>query len=420
MKKRLLILGANRIEIDIVHTARDMGIETFVTDNHTDWSLAPAKKEADHGWDISWADEDKLAEKCREHHIDGILAGFSEARIIAARRLADRLGKPFYATIEQIEVMSNKSIFKSKCKQNNISVPRAYESDIEHINFPVIVKPVDNGGSRGISICHNFIELQEAVKKAKEVSQTNDCIIEEYLLGDEVMIYYTIADGEVFLSAMCDRYMERFHINITQLPVGYYFPSKHLDAYEKDHNQMMIKFIKELKIQNGLLAFQAFFVDHRFFPFDPTYRLDGTKEYHFTEIMSNTNVLRMLINHSLTNSMGNLDYLRSHENPRFSQPCFELPILLKNGIITSIINMDFVRGIKEVVYIDIKHEIGDRLIEIAHFNQMLCRIHIVASSNEELIDVISAIQDKLIVYDENHVVMNIGSFDSNLLKKGKV
>ena len=76
--KRLLILGAYRTEIEIINEAKKLGVYTIVTDNHTDWSLAPAKALADEAYDISWTDYDALEKICRERNVDGCLAGYSE------------------------------------------------------------------------------------------------------------------------------------------------------------------------------------------------------------------------------------------------------------------------------------------------------------------------------------------------------
>ena len=60
MKKIILILGGDYLEIEIVKRAKSLGYYTIVTDNHYDWMLSPAKQMADEGWNISWSDIDAL------------------------------------------------------------------------------------------------------------------------------------------------------------------------------------------------------------------------------------------------------------------------------------------------------------------------------------------------------------------------
>lgn len=95
--KKLLILGAYQSEMDIVKVARKMGVYTITTDNHTNWDEAPAKKISDEAWNISWSDMDTLAEMCRLHHVDGVMAGFSERRVGFGAELSEKINTPFYA-----------------------------------------------------------------------------------------------------------------------------------------------------------------------------------------------------------------------------------------------------------------------------------------------------------------------------------
>ena len=96
--KKLLILGAGATEVTLVKRAQQLGIHTIVTDYHTDYSLSPAKKVADEAWNISWADLDMLERLCREHHVDGVTAGFSEFRVDNMIKLCQRLDFPCYIT----------------------------------------------------------------------------------------------------------------------------------------------------------------------------------------------------------------------------------------------------------------------------------------------------------------------------------
>ena len=95
--KKLLVLGAYASETDIVNAARKMGVYTITTDNHTNWDDAPAKKVSDEAWNISYMDIDALAEKCRESHVDGVMAGVGGLRVRSALALSEKLDTPFYA-----------------------------------------------------------------------------------------------------------------------------------------------------------------------------------------------------------------------------------------------------------------------------------------------------------------------------------
>ena len=90
--KKLLILGTTATETEIVNEAKKLGVYTIVTDNHTDWSLAPAKYAADEAFDISWSDMDALEKICRDRNVDGCLAGSSERRVEGGTALCKGMG----------------------------------------------------------------------------------------------------------------------------------------------------------------------------------------------------------------------------------------------------------------------------------------------------------------------------------------
>ena len=106
--KKLLILGATAGEISLVKRAQKYGIYVIVTDNHTDYTLAPAKNVADEAWDISWSDIDTLEKLSRESGVDGILAGYSEFRVENMIKLCERLNFPCYINNEQLEITRDK------------------------------------------------------------------------------------------------------------------------------------------------------------------------------------------------------------------------------------------------------------------------------------------------------------------------
>lgn len=382
--KKLLILGAYRTEAEIVRCARAMGARAIVTDNHEDWSLAPAKHVADEAWDVSWSDIGALRRKCIDEGVDGVIAGFSERRVSCASELCSALGLPFYADGADTRTIFDKSLFRRACASSGIDVPRCYGEEDRNIRFPVIVKPVDNGGSRGVSICWDVRELEKGVALARKNSDSGEVVIEEYIVADEVMTYYVVHNGVATISAMCDRYMRSFDPQITQLPVGYRFPSRHLDFFMEKHNERFRNLIRSLGVSNGLIAFQSFVKDGRVMPFDPTFRLDGTMAYRATEKINGSNVLEMLIRHSLTGSMGDDASIEARETPRFSVLAFELPVLLGKGMIARVSGLDEAREADGVYFVHEKVSAGDVMERPADFSQMLCRIQLVAEDEEDL------------------------------------
>lgn len=412
--KKLLILGAYSTEIEIVNAAKEMGVYTITTDSHENWSDAPAKYVSDDAINISWSDIDSLKQYCEQNGVDGVLSGFSEKRVLQCELLCQTLGKPFYADGAHLDTILDKIRFKQACEDACIVVPKRYTTEDE-INFPVIVKPADNGGSRGITICYDAEQLQSAYEKAMAFSDNKTVVIEEYIIADDVMVFFNVHNGVADLSAMCDRIMCRFDERITQLPVGYMYPSKHLDTFVNYNLKKFQKLIGNLGIRNGLIAFQSFVRGNDVIPFDPTFRLDGTTSYHITEKCTGMNSLKMLITYSLSGKMGNDETIHSRENPYFKKCCFQLPILLKKGTIEAIEGLEAIRQMDDVILVRQSHFVGDVLDKKADFSQMLCRVHLVADTLAEIKSDIQRIFEYVRVFDKDHGDMILYRFDPEAL-----
>ena len=174
--KRLLILGASFMEIEIVKEAQRKGIYTIVTDNNKDRLLSPAKNVADEVWDVSWSDIETLKKLSIEHDVNGVMAGFSEKRVICAQKLCEQLNLPFYAENSDLDIITDKVKFKQACIKSNVKIPKEYKIG-DNIEFPVIIKPVDNGGGRGITVCDKVEEFNDAYDLAVSYSDSKEAVI---------------------------------------------------------------------------------------------------------------------------------------------------------------------------------------------------------------------------------------------------
>lgn len=414
--KRLLILGASFMEIEIVKEAQRKEIYTIVTDNNKDRLLSPAKNVADEVWDVSWSDIETLKKLSIEHDVNGVMAGFSEKRVICAQKLCEQLNLPFYAENSDLDIITDKVKFKQACIKSNVKIPKEYKIG-DNIEFPVIIKPVDNGGGRGITVCDKVEEFNDAYDLAVSYSDSKEAVIEEYIVADETMSYFVVADGNIHLSAMCDRYMYYFGEGMAQLPIGYIYPSTHLNLLLKQENlNPFCELIHNLNIKNGLIAFQSFVRDNDIIPFDPTFRLDGTMTYHITEAINNVNVLSMLIDYSMDGSMGDDVH---KETPNFNKNAFQLPILLTKGTISKISGVDKISSLENVVHFYVQKTVDDTMEKMADFSQIFGRVHITVSSYEQLVKDIEFIYETIDVRDENDNDMVIRIVKDDLLKKLK-
>ena len=168
MKHRLLILGTLGEFVQLVCKAREKGYYTIVCDGYPD---GPAREFADEAYQIPVTDTEKIAELCREKEIDGIITSFSDLLLECMVKIADRAGLPCYLKPEQLPWYRDKSRTRELLQELGLptpgfqKIPTAVLKDpdrklrlkelLKGLRYPVVSKPLDKYGSRGIYISEN-------------------------------------------------------------------------------------------------------------------------------------------------------------------------------------------------------------------------------------------------------------------------
>lgn len=185
---KIVIIGANDFQNPLILKAKEMGLETHVFA----WKEnAIGEKTADYFYPISIVEKDKILDVCKEIKPIAVTTIASDLANITVQYVAEKLGLPCNS-FDTIQKTTNKFKMRTALSDVNISCPKfvqiTQESDLDKVtnfNFPVIVKPSDRSGSRGINKIIKFENLKNAVKEAIEYSFEKKAIIEEYIEGEE-------------------------------------------------------------------------------------------------------------------------------------------------------------------------------------------------------------------------------------------
>lgn len=413
--KKLLIMGANPETVSLIKKAKEMGIYTIVTDNNPN---AFAKKFADQPENVDAIDVDGLVKLATKEKVDGVVVGVAESLLPSYCEVCNRLNVPCYSTPDKFSIMVRKDYFKEQCHKYGVPTIREYsieEKDI--ISYPVIVKPVDSCSSKGIRVCHNEKELQEAVDYALQFSTCQQYLIEEYMTGDEVISYYVMQNGTPIFVGMCDRYTYREREDLVQLPISYIFPSRYIDSYMEHSDEAIKKMIKGLGLNNGSIFFQCFVdTDGIVRTYEPGYRLNGAQEHIIISKVSGIDAKELYINLALNGEATKAD-LETLSNPKPSQISCKLSPLVKTGRIKKIIGLDKIKTLPDVVSVNPSYEDGDLVNGEGTLKQIVCRFFIVSKTKEDLIDTIDKIYSLFSVKDIDGNEMLIGKFNTLLIKE---
>jgi NAD(P)-dependent dehydrogenase (short-subunit alcohol dehydrogenase family)/biotin carboxylase len=415
--KRLLILGGNPETIPLVKKANEMGVITIVTSLR---SSDKAKEYAKLSFDVDGLDIDGLVNLALQQKIDGVLVGVADILVPSYYEVCNRLNLPCYVTDRITDVFSYKDKFKETCESYGIHGIPEYKldsnlnpEDIDRIVFPVMVKPVDNGGGVGMTLCYNKNQLPEAVNKALKASKSKRFIVEKYMDCDDMGIYYTFKDGYCSASAIYDRYTTSEQPGLSKVCLGGIYPSKHINEYYTFMHNNAIRMFKDLGITDGILMLSAFYENGVFYVYDTGFRLQGEAPDILIKEINKFDQIEMLIEFALTGNQGNIE-LSDEDDAYFGgKYAATLWLLLKAGEIAKIDGIDEMENDPDVIVSNQRLFVGDIVHPdwIGTEKQVLSRIYLVSKSIFDLANKLKYYQNNINVYDKNGNNMLLKGFD---------
>ncbi|MGB0883498.1 MAG: ATP-grasp domain-containing protein [Flavobacteriales bacterium] len=206
--KKIAILGASYLQQPLVEKAKEMGVEThcFAWDNEQ----AVCKGIADYFYPISVLDKELILEKCVELNIDGITTISTDICMPSIAYVADKMNL-ISNTIESGLKSTNKFLMRSCFERNGISVPKyatleSLDLDaIRNFNYPIILKPTDRSGSKGITKVDNKNGVKSAFSDAINESIEKKAIVEEFIEGKEISVECISWEGKHQLITITDK-----------------------------------------------------------------------------------------------------------------------------------------------------------------------------------------------------------------------
>ncbi len=413
--KRLLILGGMRLSCEIVKMARNMGIVTLVADYNRPED-SPGKRIADEAVDLNIKDVDSVAAYIRSNRIDGVMVGFNDMLLPYYAEICERSGLPCYGTKEQFETLTDKKKYKDLCRKFNIPCVPEYELDSPDIVYPVLVKPTDNSGARGLTICRCRRQLEQVISIARRYSKQEKILIEEYMDTPETTVFWIFQDGNYYLSGFSNRHVKQNQgPDVLPLPVGYTFPSVFLPKYRAEVEENCKSMFRYLGIRNGMLFMQCKVAEGTSYLHDIGFRLSGSLEYKLIRQVSGYDPLEMLIRFALTGKMSE-DDLSKKAVPEYSAYPYNVSCLCAPGKIRSFIGLDRVRDLPGVIDVVPAYEPGEVITErmLGQLSQIAVRVLGVAERKEEVFPAMRRVHDFLRIICEDgrdHLLPGIESYD---------
>lgn len=257
--KKILLLGGSAQQLVAIQAAKDLGYYTVVCDYLPD---NPGQYIADKYYGASTTDVEAVYNIAKEEQVDGILAYASDPAALPAAIVAERLGLPTNPS-KSVEVLGLKYSWRKFLQENGFACPKVYSfhpsSSIDeikqgasHLSFPVVVKPTDSSGSKGVTMLNDWVGIAEAIAWADSYSRNKVLLVEEYIqrgfpsvIGGDIFVW----DGKIVLygEMECLRDNERSPL----IPIGKKKPLKISDIQKKRMHDELQRIVTSLDIRFG-------------------------------------------------------------------------------------------------------------------------------------------------------------------------
>lgn len=277
-QKKILLLGGSAQQVIAIKTAKKLGYYTVLCDYLPD---NPGQYVADKYYNESTTDIEAVYKIAKEEQVDGILAYASDPAALSGAIVAERLGLPTNPA-KSVEVLGLKYPWRQFLHENGFACPKFYSfhpntplheiiEATKTFTFPVIVKPTDSSGSKGVTKLENWEELENAIAWADSYSRNKVLLVEEYIqrgfpsvIGGDIFVW----DGKVVLygEMACIRDL----VNSPLIPIGEKKPSGLNKKQEQNVYKELQRIVSALNIQFGELNIEII--------------LDKNDNVHFLEL----------------------------------------------------------------------------------------------------------------------------------------
>jgi len=376
-KKSVLIFGVGPLQKSIINRAKQMGLYTIGIDPASD---ATCKDDVDAFEVVGGQDFEGTCAVVEKYGIDAIVTAATDKPLVMMACIAEKYGFPFYS-VETAEWSTDK--FKMKSRFELGGVPHAQGrliskvEEAEGLVFPVIVKPRDNSGSRGVKLCRDKNELQTNIDEALENSKLDTVLAEEFIEGLEYSIESLHHDGKSEVIQFTEKKTTEFPYNVE---LGHIQPAKISEENKQKIREIVEKIGKALNFVNCPSHTELKINERGLFVIETSPRLGG--DYitsTLTPLSTGVNLEDELLKIALGETINPQPKEVQYSGVRF--------FAFKEGsVIKHVPNKDFVKGWPHVVDFSFNLQKGEKVHQITSSLNRYGHITLVAGNRESIDD----------------------------------
>ena len=258
MKKKLMLLGGISYLLPVIKTAHELGCHVITADYLPD---NIAHKFSDEYINVSIIDKEAVLKAAKERKIDGIMSFGVDPGVVSAAYVAEQLGLPFQCSYEAACILQDKSKFRKFLAENGFNCPKAkgYDNiedalnDADSFSWPVIVKPVDSAGSKGVTKVEKKELFKKAIEYALSESHCGSFIVEDFLEKDGYSVGSEsfVVDGKLLYNGFYDQFFDNEAIN-PYTPSAECWPSVMDEVHQGEIKSELQRLFTLLEVKTGI------------------------------------------------------------------------------------------------------------------------------------------------------------------------
>ncbi|MBF9014246.1 MULTISPECIES: ATP-grasp domain-containing protein [unclassified Oceanispirochaeta] len=291
------VLGGGPAQLNLIRLLKDRGHKVAVSDMNPD---SPGLALADFPSPASSFDPAAVAEAARTASSDCLLTLGTDQPVLTAALVSEELDLPYFLSSAQARLVTNKKDMKQMFLSEGIPTapfrlisPDFKDEELEDLNFPLVIKPLDSQGQRGVLKVRNTAEIRDHMQEVLGYSRECEILAEEYYPSEEITLSGWVYKGNLHIFSITDR------VTIENDPyMGVCISHRYPSVFHQDWDELESlsrKICHTVGLQEGAVYFQILGGEKGFFVNEIACRLGGAYEDEFLPALCGVDPLELLI-----------------------------------------------------------------------------------------------------------------------------
>ncbi len=391
-KKKALVLGGTNPHIELIKNLKNRGFYTILIDY---FKNPPARTYADEHIQASTLDNEAVLKIAQDNKVDLVISTCVDQANATACFVAEKLNLPKPYSYETALKVTNKPIMKEIMRDSGIPTSDfIYASSVDDfdeskLDYPVVVKPADCNGSKGVRKVDNDNDLKKYLQEALSLSRTNNAIIEEYVEGDEIQIDCFIQDNKAKLLMMSKKRKMPARMDSVMQSFGSIMPYTVSETVRAKIQKIVEKIAVSFKLNNTPMLIQTLVHNDDVSVIEFAPRIGGGLSYRIIKMVSSFDIL----NASVDSFLGNMvDVETKNSNCCFStnniyaRPCVFKEITGYQQLIEQSVIEEFypykTQGMTVGAEVSSSNRIAGFLVKAQNHNELIKKMKIAVNKLE--------------------------------------